>query len=228
MKSIIILITCLLSFSLITRSQDTAVRLLNHFTKIEVKNGILVQLIKSDKEAAEIKAQEIQSGQVITEINNDLLTLRIDKQPLTKTKVIVNLSYKKIESIKASGRSEISSSGLIKQDSLLVDLVSGSKAYLDLDLKYLKCDLTEGALISAEGYAVKQEASVATGATLSLFDLESDEISIKVSANGKAKINVEKSLNADVSTGGYVSYKGNPAVKDINTSIGGKVEQYSE
>ena len=71
-------------------------------------------------------------------------------------------------------------------------------------------------------------SSDATGATLSAFDLESDEIAIKVSANGKAKINVEKNLSADVSTGGYVSYKGNPAVKDINTSIGGKVEKYTE
>ncbi len=228
MKSIIMLIAGLMYSFIIIKGQNNVVRALDHFSKIEVKNGIFVQLVKSDKESADINTQEIQPNQVITEIKDGILSFRLDKQPFTKSKVMVKLYYKNISMIKASGKSEISSNSLIKQDSLSIDLASGAKAYLSLDIKYLKSELTEGALISADGYAVKQEASVATGATLSAFDLESDEITIKVSANGKAKINVDKSLTADVSTGGYVSYKGAPTVKDINTSIGGKVEQYTE
>ena len=228
MKSLCILVAGLIITSSISKGQNNVVRALDHFSKIEVKNGILVQLIKSDKESADIKTQEIQPSQVITEIKDGMLIFRTDKPPFTKSKVMVKLYYKNVVLINGSGKSEISSSSLIKQDSLSIDLDSGAKAYLSLDIKYLKSELTEGALIAADGYAVKQDASVSTGATLSAFDLESDEIAIKVSANGKAKINVEKNLSADVSTGGYVSYKGNPAVKDINTSIGGKVEKYTE
>lgn len=228
MKTLIILAFSLLYSGILIKSQDTVTRALEPFSKIEVKNGILVQLIRSDKESAEIKTQEILPSQVITELRNGVLTLRTEKSPLSKSKVMVNLFYKELLSIKASGKSEISSTRLMKQDTLIIDLESGAQAYIDIDVKYLKSDAIEGAVISAEGYAVKQEANISTGATLSLFDVESDEIIIKVTANGKAKINVEKSLTANVSTGAYISYKGNPSIKNINTSVGGKVEVAEE
>lgn len=228
MKTLIILAYTMLFSGTLVKSQNNENRALDQFTGIEVKNGILVQLIKDEKESAEIKTQDIQTSQVITEIKNGLLLFRIDKPPLSKSKVVINLHYRELFSIKASGKSDISSTALIKQDSLIVELVSGAQAYLDLDVIYLKSNITEGAMFSAEGYAIFQEASAATGATLSLFDLESDEVIIKVSSNGKAKINVEKNLTADASTGGYISFKGNPKVKNIKTSVGGKVEQNVE
>jgi hypothetical protein len=209
-------------------SQDAASRALGHFSAIEVKNGILVQLVKGDKESADIKVQEIQAGDVTTEISGGLLTIRYHATALTKAKVMVKLYYKELLSMSASGQSEISSTSLMKQDSLKVNLESGAKAYLDLDVKFLKSKVSEGAVISANGYAVKQDAYATTGATLSLFDLESDDIVVKVTANGKAKLNVEKNLTADASSGGYISYKGNPAAKNIKTSIGGKIEPYTE
>lgn len=209
-------------------SQNTATRALDHFTGIEVKNGILVQLAKAEKEYAELKVQEIEVGDVITEISDGLLVIRYQAPALTKAKVMVKLYYKDLVSISGSGQSEITSAALMKQDSLMVNLETGAGAYLDLDVQFLKSKVSEGAVISAEGYAVRQDAYAVTGATLSLFDLESDDIKVKVTTNGKAKLYVEKSLTAEASTGGYISYKGNPAVKNFKTSIGGKIEQYSE
>jgi hypothetical protein len=209
-------------------SQDPVSRPLDHFTGIVVKNGVLVQLVKSDKETAEIRVQEIETSDVITEISGGVLTIRYQAPILSKPKVMVKLYYKELLNISASGQSEISSTSLMKQESLEVDLESGAKAYLDLDVNLLKSKVSEGAVISAEGYAVEQDAYATTGATLSLFDLESDEITVKVTANGKAKLYAEKSLTAEASTGGYVSYKGNPGVKTFSTSIGGKIEKYTE
>ncbi|MBN2612397.1 MAG: DUF2807 domain-containing protein [Bacteroidales bacterium] len=228
MKKLFILTASLLVMAITMSGQNTATRDLGQFSKIEVKNGILVQLVKAESESAEINTQGTTPDNVLTEVADGVLTLRLEKTSFSRTKVMVKLFYKQIVSIKASGKSEISSSALMKQDSLTIDLESGAKVYVDIDIKFLKSNLTEGALIAAEGYAVRQEATVATGATLSLFDVESDEIDVKVTSNAKAKIQVEKTLVADVSTGGYLSFKGNPASKVINTSVGGKVEQYQE
>lgn len=228
MKTLCTIASALLFMVFNANSQDKLSRLLDHFTGIVVKNGVLVQLVKSDKEMAEIKVQEIETGDVITEISGGLLTIRYQAPILSKPKVMVKLYYKELLSISGSGQSEISSTSLMKQESLEVDLESGAKAYLDLDVNLLKSKVSEGAVISADGYAVKQEAFATTGATLSLFDLESDEINVKVTANGKAKLYVEKSLTAEASTGGYISYKGSPEVKTISTSIGGKIEKYTE
>lgn len=227
MKPIMITAALILSF-LSVHSQDNVSRSLDHFTGIVVKNGILVQLVKSDREMAEIRVQEIETGDVITELSGGVLTLRYQAPILAKPKVMVKLYFKELASVKASGQSEISSTSLMKQDSMEVDLESGAKAYLDLDVKFLKSKVSEGAVISADGYAVKQDAFATTGATLSLFDLESDEVVVKVTANGKAKLYAEESLTADASTGGYISYKGNPSVRSFSTSIGGKIEAYAE
>ncbi|MFO7657298.1 MAG: head GIN domain-containing protein [Bacteroidales bacterium] len=228
MKNLFTLAIALVLMPITAPGQNAHTRNLSAFDKIEVKNGILVQLVKADIESAEITAQGTTPDNVLTEVTGGVLTLRLDKTSFSKMKVMVKLFYKEIASINGSGRSEISTSGLMKQDSLAIDLESGAKGYLDIDIKFLRSRLTEGALIAADGYAVRQEATVATGATLSVFDVESDEINIKVSSNAKAKIQVENTLDADVSTGGYLSYKGNPALKNINTSVGGKVEQYQE
>ncbi len=226
MQKLFVLVTFFLFTAASVVGQDAATRDLDHFTGILVKNGILVQLVKAEKEHAEIKVQEIEVSDVITEISDGLLVIRYHAPGFAKPKVMVKLYYRELVSIMGSGQSEVSTVSLMKQDSLTVDLETGAKVYLDLDVKYLKSSVTEGAVISAEGYAVKQDAFAATGATLSLFDLESDEIKVKVTTNGKAKLNVEKTLTAEASTGSYISYKGNPEVKNFKTSIGGKIEQY--
>ncbi len=228
MKTLLIFISVLLFSAANVVSQETATRELGHFTGIVVKNGILVQLVKADKESAGIRVQEIKTSDVTTEISGGVLTIRYHAPALIKAKVMVKLYYKELVSVSASGSSEVSSTSLMKQDSLTVELESGAKAYLDLDVKFLKSRVSEGAVISADGYAVKQDAYATLGATLSLFDLESDDIVVKVTANGKAKLNVEKNLTADASSGGYISYKGSPAVKNFKTSVGGKIEPYAE
>ena len=228
MKTLLIIFSVLLFSAVNAVSQNTVTRPLDHFTEIQVKNGILVQLVKAEKEYAEIKVQEIETSDVITEISSGMLVIRYQATAFTKAKVMVKLYYKELSSVLASGQSEITSTSLMKQDSLVVDLETGAKAYLDLDVKFLKSRVSEGAVISADGYAVMQDAYATTGATLSLFDLESDNITVKVTTNGKAKLYVEKNLTADASTGGYISYKGNPAVKNFKTSMGGKIEQYAE
>ena len=84
--------------------QDTVTRSLGHFTKIEVKNGILVQLIKGDREAVLIKVQEIPINDVITEISDGLLTVRYQAPLFSKSKVMVNIYYRELKSVSASGR----------------------------------------------------------------------------------------------------------------------------
>ena len=228
MQTLLIIVSVLLYSAVNAAGQNTDTRTLDHFTGIEVKNGILVQLVKAEKEYVEMKVQEIETSDVITEISNGILVIRYQATAFTKAKVMVKLYYKELVSVSASGQSEVTTTSLMKQDSLMVDLETGAKAYLDLDVQFLKSKVSEGAVISAEGYAVRQDAYAVTGATLSLFDLESDDIKAKVTTNGKAKLYVEKNLTADASTGGYISYKGNPAVKNFKTSIGGKIEQYTE
>ncbi len=155
-----------------------------------------------------------------------LLTLSVYGEPFTKKKVMVTVNYREIKSITVNNGSEVSTGNLFKADTLRVDIKSGGVLYLDADIGCLIAKITEGGLLSAEGYATSQDVTVSSLSTLSAFDLESDKIKIKAVTGGKAKINVEEELEAEASSNGYIAYKGNPAKLKQTANTGGSIVVY--
>jgi len=215
-----------LLFSLLTSAQTVDERKLQPFHKVIAGDKIIVQLLKSDNESALVKVQGIDASKVKTEVSDGTLTLSIYGEPFTKKKVMVTVNYRNISSITVNNGAEVSTGNLFKADTLLADLKSGGVLYLDADIGYLIAKVAEGGLLSAEGYATSQEVTVASLATLSAFDLESDKIKIKVVTGGKAKINVAEELDAEASSNGYIAYKGNPAKLKQEANSGGSIVVY--
>jgi len=209
--------------SLVTSAQTINERNLEPFTKVIAGDKIIVQLLKSDHESALIKVQGIDASKVKTEVTDGTLTLSIYGEPFTKKKVMVTVNFKDINSITVNNGAEVSTGNLFKADTLRADLKSGGVLYLDADIECLIAKVAEGALLSAEGYATLQDVTVASLATLSAFDLESDIIKIRAVTGGKAKINVAEELDAEASSNGYISYKGNPAKLKQTANSGGSI-----
>ena len=220
----IAVMTLSLSFAVV--SQSVTERKLDPFTKIVAGDKIIVQLLKSDKESAVVKVQGIDDSKVKTEVSGGTLTLSIYGEPFTKKKVMVTVNYKNIISIAVNNGSEVSTGNLLKTDTLTADLKSGGVLYLDADIGCLIAKITEGGLLSAEGYATSQDVTVSSLSTLSAFDLESDKIKIKAVTGGKAKINVEEELEAEASSNGYIAYKGNPPKLKQTANSGGSIVVY--
>jgi hypothetical protein len=215
-----------LLLSLFTAAQTVDERKLDHFNKIIAGDKIIVQLLKSDKESALVKVQGIDASKVKTEVAGGTLTLSIYGEPFTKKKVMVTVNYKDIHSIIVNNGSEVSTGNLFKTDTLVVDIKSGGVLYLDADIGCLRAKITEGGLLSAQGYATSQDVTVSSFSTLSAFDLESDKIKIKAVTGGKAKINVEEELEAEASSNGYITYKGSPAKLKQTANSGGSIVVY--
>ena len=215
-----------LLLSLVTFSQTIDERKLEPFNKVIAGDKIIVQLLKSDHESAQVKVQGIDASKVKTEVSGGTLTLSIYGESFTKKKVMVTVNYKVINSISVNNGSEVSTGNLMKTDTLRADLKSGGVLYLDADIGCLISKVIEGGLLSAEGYATSQEVTVASLATLSAFDLESDKIVIKAMTGGKAKINVAEELDAEASSNGYIAYKGKPAKLKRSANSGGSIVVY--
>jgi hypothetical protein len=212
-----------LLFSIVAAAQTVNERKLEHFNKVVAGDKIIVQLLKSDHESAQIKVQGIDASKVKTEVSDGTLTLSIYGESFTKKKVMVTVNYKEIKSITVNNGSEVSTGNLFKADTLKADLKSGGVLYLDLDVTCLIAKIAEGGLLSAEGYATSQDVTVSSLSTLSAFDLESDKIKIKAVTGGKAKINVEEELDAEASSNGYITYKGTPAKLKQTANSGGSI-----
>ncbi|MBN2274544.1 MAG: DUF2807 domain-containing protein [Bacteroidales bacterium] len=216
----------LLAFS--ASSQDTVTRELPPFTRLYVADKITVELYKTDKESATIKTQGIDPADIQTVVENNTLNIKQVGSHFSKKKVLVKLYFREIKELEIVNGAEVLTTSLFKADSLKVTLKSGGMLYLDADIKYLNSYVAEGALLTGEGYATTHDAVVATYATLSAYDLESETVNIKASSGGKAKIAVESVFNAEASSGGTISYKGEPQVKNITAGSGTQVEPYKE
>jgi hypothetical protein len=151
-------------------------------------------------------------------------TLKIRKIPGNKypKPPALKIIFKELKVIEGFSKANIDAKNLIKGDSVKVVLKSGATLYAGFDIKYLEVNIIEGCLFKADGYATIQKIDVATKATFAGFELEGVEAEVKTSTGGKAKVNVEKKLTATASSGGFISYRGNPATFE-KTSLGGKI-----
>jgi hypothetical protein len=224
-RKILFYIGIFLFFTRLT-AQEPVERSLSPFSSLVVGDKVMVRLVKADRESASIKAQGIDARSVTTEIAGHTLTIGIHGESFTKKKVVVTLRYVKLDAIAVNGGAEVSTTALFKTDSVAVDIKSGGMLYLDADIEHLSAKVIEGGILSAEGYATEQDLVVATSGTVSAFDLESETIRVKASTGGKAKINVEKELDAEVGSKGFVSYKGNPSTINRKVSSGGSLSVY--
>jgi hypothetical protein len=223
-KMLLLLVSLLLTYTAFT--QEPVNRELTPFSKLVVGDRIIVRLVKSDKESATIQAQGINASAVKTDISGNILNISIYGEPFTKKKVLVTLHFVKLSDIEVNNGADVSTASLFKSDSLHVELKSGGILYLDADVEHLSGRIAEGSILSAEGYATRLDMVVSTTATLSAFDLESEVAKIKAIAGGKAKINVESELDAEVGSKGFISYKGKPGKINRIVNSGGSITEY--
>jgi len=204
-------------------SQDTIQRQLPPFTVLQVTDKMTVHLIRADKESVSIKAEGMDPQQIQTAVENNTLTIGFPGIDYKDQKVTVNLYFRVIREMDIRNDADVITTSLFKADSLTVILKYGGSLYLEADLAYLKSNVTGGGLLTAEGYATRQDIFVSSRSTVSAFDLESEIIRIEATSGGKAKLSVESELDAKATTGSYIAYKGDPAKKNISATPGSEV-----
>ncbi|MBN2350387.1 MAG: DUF2807 domain-containing protein [Bacteroidales bacterium] len=228
MKKLRIISLFIIFLSASAFAQKTKEIKLNPFHSISVTDNVMVQLIKGTEESIKLSFESIEADKISTTVINGILSIKLQSPVLKDVKVRATLTYKNIKNLAVSSLAEVSADKLFQADSLFLNLKSGGKIYISLDVKYLTASITENALVSADGYADVQNISVTTSGTFSGYELEGEKVMVKATTGGKAKINVEKELQASVTTKGYVSYKGNPSKKNLDAKLGGLIEAYKE
>jgi hypothetical protein len=220
-----IIITFLLLPLVLTDSVNAQETLVDSsFHKIIVSSGILVQIIRSEQYSVEIKNKEVEDKCLNNTLENGILSLKLVSGFKCKGKVVVSINCPTLEEIEIMGKADVSTGNILTGDSLLVRMKSGGKAYIDLDIKYLDVKLSEGAMARFEGYANEQAIEVSTSATYSGWELEGQSIKVSAASNSIAKVNAQQEIQAIAGSGGYISIKGNPQKKTIDSKSNGRIE----
>lgn len=226
-RKTIVMLFIMLSYKIF--SQTIINKKLGDFSTLKVYNGIEVLLVKSNEQKIEINGEK--SEKVKTKNVNGVLKLSLPfslkpEENFANGKVLITLYYNtNIDIIDANEGATIKGEGF-KQTKLKVN--SQERAFIDLALQvtHLNVRASSGGIIKLTGASESQEVDIDLYGVYQGFDMKVKGNSNVFSGTGaKAEISTGKTLNAKVSFGGSIFYKGSPEVQKNKKVIGGIIQR---
>ncbi len=200
------------------------VRKTGSFYKVKATKGINITLIKGDKEQAKVTIVNGSPADVVTELKNKMLTIKMKTKIYKDVAVQVYVTYVTLREVYAGSGATIDAENTITTDKLLIDGGTDSEVILDIDVNALEASISAGRM-KLTGSAESQVVKANTGGKYLAYDLKSDDVIAKANTGGRVEVTVSKSIKAIASNGGTVNFKGNPDKIDKKTSLGGKINQ---
>ncbi|WP_375240304.1 head GIN domain-containing protein [Polaribacter sp.] len=227
MKNLILV--CAFIVGLSTYAQNTIKQDLGDFNTLKVYNGIELELIKASNQKIEITGEKANLVK-IKNVNNTLkLSLPFSLKPSDNSaegKILIKLYYNKnIDLIDVNEGATITSKDF-NQDKVSLNAQERGFINLTTKTKYLSIRATSGGIIKVSGASKNQEVDLDLYGIYHGFNLKSTGNSnVKAGTGAKAEINAGETLNAKVSFGGTIFYKGTPEVVKDKKVIGGIIEK---
>ncbi|QOD59805.1 DUF2807 domain-containing protein [Polaribacter haliotis] len=219
----------LLFVSFLINAQTTVTKNLGDYNTLKVYNGIEVTLIKSSNQKLEITGEKSEMVKIKNVDNTLKLSLPFSLKPEDNSadgKILIKIYYNKnIDIIDGNEGATITGKDF-NQDKIEVNAQERAFINLTITTKELKVRSSSGGIIKLSGTTTNQEVDVDLYGIYHGFNMKSTEkTDVKAGTGAKAEVNSEKTLNAKVSFGGTIFYRGNPEVVKDKKVIGGIIEK---
>lgn len=201
------------------------------FNAIQVSSGIELLLTQGNEESVAVSASdEKYLAQFKTEVSGGVLKIYYDSKSMiwnenNKKKLRAYVSFRTLESIKASSGSDVNCKSVLKLGNLVLNFSSGARFDGEVNTGSLEVSQSSGSEIAATGKTGNIKVDLSSGAIFKGYDLSAEYCEAKASSGGEVRITVMKELNARASSGGGVKYRGEAVIKDISVSSGGVVKK---
>lgn len=224
MKKVLLIAAFLITQVII--SQTTIIKEVGDFTELKVFNGIEVELVRSETDQkVEITGEKAEKVKIKN--SNGKLKMSLKFPDLSADgKVLIKLYHKSdIQVIDGNEGSTITG---IDIDQTHLEVKSQERAFINLVIKtkHLKVKSSSGGIIKLNGTSKNQDVDLDLYGVYHGYELKvSDNSSLRVGSGAKAEISAGEILNAKVTFGGSIFYKGNPEVIKDKKVAGGIIKQ---
>jgi hypothetical protein len=223
MKKSLSILSLVLVASLFAFGQKTEERVLNPFDKLKVSSEVKVFLSKGNEDKVKIVASGIDPSEVETTINGKTLQIALKRGIYIEVNVEIFLTYKEIREITVGSSGRVSVQNPLAGDKMVLTANTNGELDAELMLKTADIRVGQGAVIRLKGKIGSIDAKVSTGGILTALDIQSDSTYVRVNSAGTAKVNALFLLDANVRTGGTLTYSGSPKTCTINSGLGASV-----
>lgn len=203
----------------------TIERDIDSFSKVSVRTGIEATLIESDKEYIKIKTYKNSLDNLVTEVENDELTVEWSNMSFFEDRdAEVTIYYKNLESVSGSSGAEIIGEDTIYVDHFMASASSGGELDILVVHNTSNIQASSGGQIDLKGSGNYVEIKTSSGGEVNGEHFLHKTANIKTSSGGEIEIAVSDSIWGKVSSGGDIEIYADPTFVDIETSSGGSYE----
>ena len=195
------------------------------FTAVEVSAPVEIRFVRvPDTEAPKIvyDTKGSYTTKFRAEVRDRVLRITERRDARRPERTTVTVCYNTLERISITDASATFEEGFTAP---MLDLEVGGTAHVvaDIDIRDLRMELTGRSMAELRGEARYLSLFVSTG-KVEAAELESMSVMANVTGSGRASVWVTDRLEAKTSTGGAISYKGDPAILRLNEKfMGGNI-----
>ncbi len=230
--SFLLILLLIVNLAVFAGGQDqTEIRSLEKFNKVEVSAGIDLFISMGNRQEVKVVADEDIIDDVKTEVRNGTLQVTMDNSGFfnffnwgkgSKPKQVF-VTVTELRGIVVSSGADVKSENTLKGDQLELDASSGSDMEVEVIFRDISLQASSGSDVKIRGRAKTFRAHASSGSDINGRQLEVAVGHVKASSGSDISLTVTDELAARASSGGDVTYYGNPELKEIETSSGGDV-----
>ncbi len=214
----------------IIKDKNAEVRPVADFTGIKVSGGIDVYLSQSDSYSLAVSASDDKyRDNIKTEVNNGILEIYYDNDHSLRNNDDKNLrayiSFKTLESIEASGASDVIVSSLLTSNTLLVKLSGASDIKGPVKITNLSMELSGASTVTINGDVQNLKLSASGASDVKNYDLHVDNCIAKLSGASDVSLTINSSISANASGASTLFYQGAPEKREVATSGASSIAQ---
>ncbi|WP_046744564.1 head GIN domain-containing protein [Kordia zhangzhouensis] len=195
------------------------------FTTIKASEGLDVYITQASSPSIEVEADENVISLIATDIDNGILRIHTEKNIGRCKSKKVHVRMPSIEKIIGTSGADVFSTSTIVSDDLEVKSTSGADVKIEVEAENVFCSSSSGADIKISGTAQSLVAKASSGSDIAAKDLEVKSCDASASSGADVTVTVSEKLVANSSSGGDISYYGNPNSVSKNKSVSGSVHK---
>jgi len=194
------------------------------FTTVVASGNFAVTMIESTEEKVYVvnKDLEVTDDRILVTVTGGTLDLRIKNDAVKDREIEIIVYYKKVYQIDSKKDCKVTVNNVLKGDLFTFVCSTGGKIKADVELSTLKVDISNGGTVNLGGTATTAEYVISGGGTIAAINVKTETTSAKITMVGDINCNVSNKLSVKITSGGTVTYRGNPASYDEKI-MGGNV-----
>lgn len=214
-------------FALQTIAQESKTYNLMEFDKLIIQGRYTAEIIYGDSAKIEAVAHdsEISFEDLSLTYSDEALTIKFKGSILEDIALNLIITLPQINYVEAKQGCEIrvDKDFDFKRNPVHLFADSGGKiSLLGIDAPWVKAEITKGGSIRITGTTTLLDASVRTGGTIGAAQLVAKKVTAEVAFGGEIICFPQEKLDASVTSGGTINYKGNPKVSQ-QIRLGGNI-----